>query len=103
MGPTHAPAPEMTVADGVPRGTVQTFTMNSSDSTLYPGIARDAGTFGTPDPKDPAKLIVTTSHPAPYTRKVAVYVPAQYVPAPKSPSSSAPTGQTSCCSRRSTA
>ena len=80
MGPTHAPAKEMTVADGVPRGTVQTFTMNSSDSTLYPGIARDAGTFGTPDPKDPAKLIVTTSHPAPYARRVAVYVPAQYVP-----------------------
>ena len=85
MGPTHAPAPEMTVADGVPRGTVQTFTMNSSDSTLYPGIARDAGTFGTPDPKDPAKLIVTTSHPAPYARRVAVYVPAQYVPGTEVP------------------
>ncbi len=85
MGPTHAPAPEMTVADGVPRGTVQTFTMNSSDSKLYPGIARDAGTFGTPDPKDPAKLIVTTSHPAPYARRVAVYVPAQYVPGTEVP------------------
>ena len=36
-------------------------------------------TFGTPDPNDPAKLMVTTSHPAPYTRKVAVYVPKQYV------------------------
>jgi hypothetical protein len=24
--------------------------------------------------------VVTTSHPAPYTRTVAVYVPAQYVP-----------------------
>ena len=34
-----------------------------------------ANTFGTPDPSDPAKLVVTTSHPAPYTRKVAVYVP----------------------------
>jgi iron(III)-enterobactin esterase len=85
MGPTHTPAPEMTVGDGVPRGTVQTFTMNSSDSTLYPGIARDAGTFGTPDPKDPAKLIVTTSRPAPYARRVAVYVPAQYVPGTEVP------------------
>jgi iron(III)-enterobactin esterase len=46
---------------------------------MYPGIARDAGTFGTPDPADPAKLVVTTSHPAPYTRRVAVYVPKQYV------------------------
>jgi enterochelin esterase-like enzyme len=54
------------------------FTMNSSDSKIYPGIARDAGTFGTPDPADPAKLIVTTSRPAPYTRKVFVYVPKQY-------------------------
>src|SRR4029453_9005246 len=49
------------------------------------GIARDAGTFGTVDPADPAKLIVTTSHPAPYTRKVAVYVPKQYVPGTAAP------------------
>ena len=53
--------------------------MSSSESKIYPGIARDANTFGTADPADPAKLIVTTSHPAPYTRKVAVYVPKQYV------------------------
>jgi len=32
------------------------------------------------DPADPARLIVATSHPAPYTRKVTVYVPKQYVP-----------------------
>jgi enterochelin esterase-like enzyme len=53
--------------------------MESTDSKIYPGIARDAGTFGTPDPNDPVKLVVTTSHPAPYTRRVAVYVPKQYV------------------------
>ena len=80
IGPTHNPAPEMTVADGVARGTVHNFTMSSADSKIYPGVAREAGTFGTPDPSDPAKLVVTTSHPAPYTRRVAVYVPAQYVP-----------------------
>src|SRR6202042_901187 len=39
----------------------------------------EPGTFGTPDPADPAKLVVTTSHPAPYTRHLAVYVPRQYV------------------------
>jgi enterochelin esterase-like enzyme len=61
------------------------FTMSSSDSKIYPGIARDKGTFGTPDPENPAKLIVTTSHPAPYTRKVAVFVPAQYVPGSEAP------------------
>ncbi|HEY6465614.1 MAG TPA: alpha/beta hydrolase-fold protein [Candidatus Acidoferrales bacterium] len=79
IGVTHTPAAEMTASDSVPHGTVYNFTMNSSDSKIYPGIARDAGTFGTPDPNDPAKLVVTTSHPALYTRKVAVYVPKQYV------------------------
>jgi enterochelin esterase-like enzyme len=79
VGPTHAPAPETMVQEGVPQGSICNLTMNSSDSKIYPGIARDQGTFGTPDPNDPAKLIVTTSHPAPYTRKVAVYVPKQYV------------------------
>lgn len=80
IGPTHAPAPEMSRNEAVPQGTIYNFTVESKDSKLYPGIARDAGTFGTPDPNDPAKLVVSTSHPAPYTRKVAVYVPKQYVP-----------------------
>jgi enterochelin esterase-like enzyme len=59
--------------------------MDSKDSKIYPGIAREPGTFGTVDPGNPARLIVTTSHPAPYTRHVEVYVPKQYVagtPAP---------------------
>jgi enterochelin esterase-like enzyme len=85
VGPTHNPAPETLVQDGVPQGTIFNLTMNSADSKIYPGIARDPGTFGTPDPNDPAKLIVTTSHPAPYTRKVAVYVPKQYVPGTAAP------------------
>ncbi len=85
IGPTHTPAPEMTAQPDVPQGTVIEFTMNSTDSKIYPGIARDQGTFGTPDPTDPAKLIVTTSHPAPYTRHVAVYVPKQYVPGTAAP------------------
>jgi enterochelin esterase-like enzyme len=85
IGPTHNPAPEMTAQDGVPQGTIHEFTMSSADSKIYPGIAREPGTFGTADPNDPAKLIVTTSHPAPYTRKVAVYVPKQYVPGTEAP------------------
>ena len=80
LGPTHPSAQEMNAHAGVPQGAVIEFTMSSADSTYYPGIARDPGTFGEPDPKDPAKLIVTTSHPAPYTRHVAVYVPQQYLP-----------------------
>jgi enterochelin esterase-like enzyme len=59
--------------------------MNSTDSKIYPGIARDANTFGTPDPSDPTILVVTTSHPATYTRHVAVYVPKQYVPGTPAP------------------
>jgi enterochelin esterase-like enzyme len=59
--------------------------MNSTDSKIFPGIARDANTFGTADPADSAKLVVTTSHPAPYSRKIAVYVPKQYVPGTAAP------------------
>ncbi|HEX4287031.1 MAG TPA: alpha/beta hydrolase-fold protein [Terracidiphilus sp.] len=85
LGPTHGPAPELADPARPLEGTVFEFTMSSAESKYYPGIARDAGTFGTPDPNDPAKLIVTTSHPAPYTRKVAVYVPRSYVPGSAAP------------------
>jgi hypothetical protein len=85
IGPTHNPAPEMAAQEGAPQGTVYEFTMSSADSKIYPGIAREPGTFGTADPADPAKLIVSTSHPAPYTRHVAVYVPKQYVPGTVAP------------------
>jgi enterochelin esterase-like enzyme len=84
IGPTHNPAPEMTVQEGVPQGEVFNFTMESTDSKFYPGIAREPNTFARPDPADPTKLIVA-SHPAPYTRKVAVYVPKQYVPGTAAP------------------
>ena len=85
IGPTHSPSPEVDPEGKIVDGTVVEFTMNSADSKFYPGIARDPNTFGTPDSKDPAKLIVTTSHPAPYTRKVAVYVPKSYVPGTTAP------------------
>jgi enterochelin esterase family protein len=84
IGPTHHAAPELAQA-GELEGKVFNFTMSSADSKIYPGIARDAGTFGRPDPDAPAKLIVTTSHPAPYTRKLGVYVPKQYVPGTAAP------------------
>ena len=85
LGPTHNPAPEMTQPDSVPKGQILEFTMKSEDSKIYPGIAREPGTFGAPDPTNPAKLIVTTSHPASYARKVTVYVPKQYVPGTAAP------------------
>jgi iron(III)-enterobactin esterase len=80
IGPSHPVALEMAGQNGALKGTVIEFTMNSADSKIYPGIARDANTFGIVDPADPAKLVVTTSRPAPYARKVAVYVPKEYAP-----------------------
>jgi enterochelin esterase-like enzyme len=84
IGPTHNPAPEMTQTN-LAHGTVFNFTMSSTNSKIYPGIARDRGTFGTPDANDPTALVVTTSHPARYTRKLAVYVPEAYVPGTAAP------------------
>ena len=40
IGSPYAPAPELTVKDGVPKGAVHEFTMESTDSKIYPGIAR---------------------------------------------------------------
>jgi enterochelin esterase-like enzyme len=80
IGPTHHRAPETIVQTSVPQGTIYNFTMSSADSKIYPGIAREPDTFGIPDTNDSAKLIVTTSHPAPYARHIAVYVPKQYIP-----------------------
>ncbi len=85
LGPTHEPSPDVLPHPGVDRGTVSEFIMDSANSRLYPGIARDPGTFGTPDPDNPAKLEVSSSHPAPYQRRVTVYIPAHYVPGASAP------------------
>ena len=85
LGPTHQPAPATIPHPEVPQGEVSEFVLNSADSKYYPGIARDRASFGTPDPNDPAKLIVTTSHTAPYSRRVTVYIPRQYVPGTAAP------------------
>ena len=76
IGPAYFPAPELAVAEGVPRGTVRQFTMESKDSRIYPvGIAREK--FGTVDPANLRTLIVET-HEVPWSRAITVYVPAQY-------------------------
>jgi enterochelin esterase-like enzyme len=82
IGPTYVPAPELSVISGVPEGKVQQFSLASTNSKFYPGIARTA--YGTVDPNNPKTLIVDT-HPAPYTRTVTVYVPSQYVPGTAAP------------------
>jgi enterochelin esterase family protein len=85
IGPTYAAPADLPAPGAVLQGTVIEFAMNSTESRIYPGIARAPHTFGTADPADPAKLVVTTSHPAPYTRRVTVYVPRQYVPGSVAP------------------
>jgi iron(III)-enterobactin esterase len=83
IGPDYVAAPELTVAEGVPQGKVQQFSMDSKDSKFYnPGIARDV--FGTVDPDNPKTLIVQT-HPIDYKRTITVYVPSQYVPGTAAP------------------
>jgi enterochelin esterase-like enzyme len=67
IGPNYADAPELTVREGVPQGTIHEFTMKSEDSKIYPGIAKNK----------PGVV--------PYERKVAVYVPAQYKPGTPAP------------------
>src|SRR5689334_23936893 len=72
IGPTHAPAPETVAKEGVPKGTVISFTMSSADSVIYnPGLIRDDVTgctnssimITTTVPGDKSNMIVTTSHP----------------------------------------
>ncbi len=87
IGATHPAAPEMAVVEGVPQGTVYNFTMESTDSKFYPGVARDMPPAGAapPAPLAPGQRRQVSSHPAPYTRKVSVYVPKQYVPGTVAP------------------
>jgi enterochelin esterase family protein len=83
IGPTHTPDSDTTPKEGAPKGQIVEFTMDSKDSKIYPGIAREPGRLMI-DPANPGKLLVK-SHPAPYTRKVAVYIPKRYVPGTEAP------------------
>ena len=98
IGPTHPAAPEMTVNEGVPQGTIYNFTMESADSKFYPGVAREPAPAAAPPPRRATRAI--SSHPAPYTRKVAVYVPQQYVPGTVAPLIVSADGRPQACSRR---
>src|ERR1700683_1114417 len=67
IGPTHNPAPEMTAQEGVPQGAVFDFTMESTDSKFYPGIARVQLPPGERPPAAPGGgrgSMVVNSHPA---------------------------------------
>ena len=68
VAPPYQNAPELTPRNEVPKGMIYHFTMDSKDSKIYPGIAKNA----------PGQVV-------PYKRNVTVYVPSQYksgTPAP---------------------
>lgn len=76
IGPDYVTAPESQELDGVPKGKVMQFVIDSKDTKLLnPGIARKV--FGTVDPNNPKTLIVDT-HTIDYMRPITVYIPAQY-------------------------
>lgn len=68
LDPPYVNAPELTPRDGVPKGRVFRFTMDSKDSKIYSGIAKNA----------PGQVV-------PYQRRVTVYVPSQNVPTKAAP------------------
>ena len=87
VGPSHPAAPETTAGAGVPKGAVTTVTMSSNEGVIYrpamvredPGGCLNASVYGAETaPGDKSDLIVTTARPGIWTRKVDVYVPAQY-------------------------
>lgn len=83
IGPKYVPAPERKVDEGVPKGKVEQFAIDSKETKLFnPGIARKQ--FGKVDPDNPKTLIVET-HKIDYKRKVGVYIPAQYKPGTEAP------------------
>lgn len=100
IGPTHTPAPEEADPNRQLEGTVVEFTMDSRDSKYYPGIARNPDSHATPDPAKPAHLLGIETHPQPYVRKVAVYVPKSYVPGTEAPFIVGADGPTGCFLQR---
>jgi iron(III)-enterobactin esterase len=83
IGPKYVAAPERKVVDGVPKGKVEQFVIDSKETkSLNPGIARKQ--FGKVDPTNPKTLIVET-HNIDYKRSVGVYIPAQYKPGDEAP------------------
>ena len=68
IAPPYTDAPELIPRDNVPKGMVYRFTMDSTDSKIYPGIGKTA----------PGQVV-------PYHRNVNVYIPSQYVPGTPAP------------------
>ncbi len=83
IGPDYVPAPELIPVEGVPRGRVEAFVMDSADSKIYPGITEVPP--GGPIDYTPPDLTHVKTYPKPYRRTVTVYIPAGYVPGTPAP------------------
>lgn len=85
--PPYNKAPELTVREDVPKGHVFRFEMDSADSKIYPGIKRRPReeTVGMIDANGNVQPGSQLSAPAPYKRRVTVYVPSQYKPGTAAP------------------
>lgn len=88
IGPDYRVAPECELKDGVPRGAIHAFTMDSRDSTTYPGIrrldnaiTRRRDVYGNRMAASPSEQSIAE----PYTRTVWVYVPNQHVASAPAP------------------
>jgi len=82
IGPPYQVARELEVVSGVPQGRVEQFTLDSTASKFYPGIARNAA--GTVDPDNPRTLRLEL-RPQPYQRVITVYLPAGVPPGQELP------------------
>ena len=82
IGPEYVAPRELAVSSAIAQGRVEQFTMNSTDSKFFPGIARTGP--GTVDPANPRTLRVD-AHPQPYQRAITVYIPAGIKPGQQIP------------------
>lgn len=83
IGPDYVTAPESMEVEGVPKGKVMQFVIDSRETKLLsPGIMRK----GSPkvDPNNPKTVIVETEE-VDYVRQITVYIPAQYKPGEEAP------------------
>jgi enterochelin esterase family protein len=81
IGPDYTPAPEL----AIPQGNLVGFTMESTESKIYPGIARiDNEVMARRDQwgNRLAAPLEGNSRPQPYSRRVMVYVPPLQGPPP---------------------
>ena len=92
LGPTYRSSRESKPGPDVPRGALHPLTMHSKDSTMYPGVAKDLDALADMDREEYAKYGgvppgVEPSLPevVPYTRELAVYVPAGHDSAAAAP------------------